>query len=261
MLKVNNLYASYDKKIGFNRVENIKILKDISLSVEKGESLGIVGESGSGKSTLANCIMGLKKVDGGEIVFKDKKIYDLSSKKFDKNIRKDIQMVFQNPYSSLNPKVRVRKIVGEILLHYKLADKKDVDEKVVEILEKVNLSSEYMDRFPRELSGGQRQRISIARAIAAGPELLILDEPTSALDLLIQKDILELMQDLRENMNLTYIFISHDLEVVRHICDRIIIMQDGLIVEEGESDTIFDNPKEEYTKKLIDSIPKNHPLD
>lgn len=261
MLKVENLSASYDRKLAFNRREKYPILEDLSLHLEEGESLGIVGESGSGKSTLANCIMGLKKPDQGRIVFQARELYDLSSKNFDRRGRKDLQMVFQNPYSSLNPRMRVEKIIGEILLHYGLAERKDLEEKVIGLLASVQLSEDYLTRFPHELSGGQRQRISIARALAAQPELLILDEPTSALDLLIQKEILQLLQSLRETRKLSYIFISHDLELVRHICDRVLIMEGGRIVEEGLVDQVFLSPQEAYTKKLIASIPKNHPLD
>lgn len=260
MLDVKNLYASYCLKNQGDLKGKIDVLKNVSFKLEKGESLGLVGESGSGKSTLANCIIGLKEAEQGEIIFKDEKVYDLKHKKFSKN-RKDIQMVFQNPYSSLNPRLKVRKIIGELMLHYKMATKDNLEEKLINILEKVRLDRSFLDKYPGELSGGQLQRISIARSICIEPDLLVLDEPTSALDLLIQKDILELLRDLQEELGLTYLFISHDLEVVRSICNRVIIMYKGEIVEEGSREEIFSNPKDAYTKKLIDSIPKSHPLD
>ena len=261
MLKVENISVSYDKKKTFGKVENIKVLEDLSLELKSGESLGLVGESGSGKSTLANSIMGLKKIDRGEIYFLGNKVYDLKDKAFDKSIRQDIQIVFQNPYSSLNPKMKVKKIIGEILLHYKISSRESLTKDTVEVLEKVSLDKSFLERYPRELSGGQRQRVCLARAIAARPKLLILDEPTSALDLLIQRDVLKLLKSLREDLDLSYIFISHDLEVVRYICDRVVIMEDGVLVEEGKVEEIFTGPKMDYTKRLIASIPKNHPLD
>ncbi len=256
MLEVKNLYASYLDK---NKERKI-VLKDISLDLKEGESLGIVGESGSGKSTLAKCIMGLKSIDSGEITFQGEKVHNINSSRFNKN-RKDIQMVFQNPSSSLNPKLRVKKLIGELLIHYNIVDKKNLEEKTIEILEKVNLDSSFLGRFPRELSGGQRQRIAIARGISTEPKFLVLDEPTSALDLLIQKDILKLMIQLRKELNLTYLFISHDLEVIKCLCDRVIIMYNGEIIEAGDVENIFSNPREDYTKKLINSIPKFHPLE
>ncbi len=261
MLEVNNIDVAYETRDRFNRKFKIKVLEDFSMTLDEGESLAIVGESGSGKSTLAKAICGINPLDGGEIVYRGSRLKSLGDKNQDFQVRKDIQMVFQNSYSSLNPKLKVKKLIGEILLHHKISTKESLLKDTIDILESVSLDKSYLDRYPGQLSGGQRQRINLARGLAGRPEILVLDEPTSALDLVVQKDILELLKKLRKDFNLTYIFISHDLEVVRYICDRVIIMKDGRIVEEGLVEEIFTKPREDYSRKLLASIPKGHPLD
>lgn len=249
LLKVQNLCIKYISKkhiFGVNEYKNI--LNNISFDLKLGSILGVVGESGSGKSTLALALINLLKYSGN-IIFDNKNYKEI--KDF-RHFRKNIQIVFQDPFSSLNPRHRVENIIKEGLnIHYK--DSKDFNKMVLDFLECVGLDDSFAKRFPHELSGGQRQRVAIARALIIAPKLLILDEPTSALDKITQKNILELLLNLREKFNLTYILITHDLEIVNSICDEIIILKDGSIVESGKID-ILENPKNNYTKILMESI-------
>lgn len=229
ILEVKHVSASYkDEK------EEKQILKDISLEVREDEILGLVGESGCGKSTLSKVILGFVKPDAGEIC----------------HYTKMPQMIFQDPFSSLNPSKRISWILEEPLRMQKIP-KEERKQKVLEMAEKVGLSPEYLKRYPRELSGGQRQRVSIAAALIQGAKFIIADEPVSALDVTIQRQIMELIVQLQEEMKLSVLFISHDLNVIYQMCDRVLVMKDGQILEEGETEELFENPKTEYTKELL----------
>ena len=229
ILEVKHVSASYkDEK------EEKQVLKDISLEVREDEILGLVGESGCGKSTLSKVILGFVKPDAGEIC----------------HYTKMPQMIFQDPFSSLNPSKRISWILEEPLRMQKIP-KEERKQKVLEMAEKVGLSPEHLKRYPRELSGGQRQRVSIAAALIQGAKFIIADEPVSALDVTIQRQIMELIVQLQEEMGLSVLFISHDLNVISQMCDRVLVMKDGQILEEGETEELFENPKTEYTKELL----------
>ena len=216
--------------------------------------MAIVGESGSGKSTLAKALIRLINIDSGDIFFKNKKISNLSSKEM-RIFRKDIQMIFQDPYASLNPRFKVRDILEEPLIINKIGDKLERSKKIHSMIEKVGLASADLDKYPHQFSGGQRQRIGIARALILEPKIVICDEPVSALDVSIQAQIINLLKKLQKEFSLTYLFITHDLRVVRQIADSIYVMKSGKLMEEGKTDIIFKNPKNDYTKKLLTSIP------
>ena len=253
---LTNLSVSYRSKSVFSSGSNKKrVLNDINLDIFSGETLGLVGESGSGKTTLGRVIIKLIEPESGTISFHGKALNDLSGRSL-KDFRKKVQIIFQDPYSSLNPKLTVGAIISEPLLVHKLC-KNSLDRKkrVMELLKQVNLQEEHYYRYPHQFSGGQRQRIGIARALAVEPELIILDESVSALDAFIQSQILTLLIHLKEKYGLTYIFISHDLNVVRSMADRIIVLKDGSIVEEGLPNELFLSPKDPYTANLITSIP------
>ncbi|MBO9447980.1 ABC transporter ATP-binding protein [Ruegeria sp. R14_0] len=229
---------------------------DVSFDIRAGEVFGVVGESGSGKSTIARMIAGLYPVDGGTITFEGQTVSDLTNKAALDAYRKSIQMIFQDPYSSLNPRMRVDDIVAEPIRHHKLMDGSDIKRRVDELLDQVGLGHEAGLKFPHEFSGGQRQRISIARALATQPRFLICDEPTSALDVSIQAQILNILKDLQEHLGLTLLFISHDLPVVRQMCDRVAVMKQGKVVELQETNALFANPQTEYTAELLRLMPK-----
>lgn len=234
----------------------VKAVDDVSFKVYTGETLGLVGESGCGKTSLGRTILHLTQATAGSVIFNGQDLNKMNAGEL-RSIRKKIQIIFQDPYSSLNP----RKMVGEAIMepmkvHSILPNEKDRKEKAMDLLEKTGLSNEYFYRYPHELSGGQRQRICIARALGLNPEFIICDESVSALDVSIQAQILNLLNDLKRDFNLTYIFISHDLSVVKYMSDRMAVMQDGKIIEMGETDKIYYYPQNEYTQKLIDAIPK-----
>jgi len=239
LLKVNNLEFSYN---------NVKILNNISFDLYKGESLGLIGESGSGKSTIAKSILNLNNFSNGQIFYKEKNIKEINKKEF----RKNIQLIFQDPFSSLNPEISIGKSIVEPMishnLHKTIAESK---EKAISLLEQVNLKNSDFNKFPHQFSGGQRQRIVIARALALNPKILICDESVSALDVSIQAQILNLLNNLKEKFSFTFLFISHDLSVVKYMTDRVIILNKGVIEEINETDLLFSNPKKNYTKKLI----------
>ncbi len=255
VFKINNLKKYYEISLGlFKKPKIIKAVDDISFEVKKGEILSIVGESGCGKSTTAKLMLKIEEPTDGTILFEGKDITKIEGEEL-REYRKKVQIIFQDPYSSLNPRWKVGEIIGEPLkLNTKMSDK-DIKERVLYLMEKVGMLPEWYSRYPHQFSGGQRQRIGIARALALNPEVIVCDEPVSALDVSIQAQVLNLLLDLQEEFNLTYIFISHDLSVVEHISDRIVVMYFGNIVENADVDTIFTHPKHDYTKKLINAIP------
>jgi peptide/nickel transport system ATP-binding protein len=229
---------------------------NVSFDIRPGEVFGVVGESGSGKSTIARMICGLYGLDGGQVTFDGKLVSNPRDRAVQDAFRREIQMIFQDPYSSLNPRMRVDAIVAEPIRHHRLLDGAAVGRRVCELLERVGLGAEAGLRYPHEFSGGQRQRISIARALATQPRFLICDEPTSALDVSIQAQILNILKDLQEHLGLTMLFISHDLPVVRQMCDRVAVMKQGRIVELEDTETLFAAPKTEYTRTLLELMPR-----
>lgn len=234
----------------------VHAVNDISLEVREGETLSIVGESGSGKSTLARVVMGLYPMNGGEMYYRDKRIDNLGQKQF-MPYRTRMQMVFQDPYASLNPRMRVKQILEEpVRFHFPFYDDSQVRERVNTVMEQVGISASWSGRFPHEFSGGQRQRISLARALVVGPEFIVADEPISALDVSIQAQVLNLMMEMQAGLNLTYLFISHDLSVVRHISSRVAVMYLGTLCELAESEELFKNPRHPYTQALLSAIPE-----
>jgi len=258
LLKVEHLKTWFPLKKGlFNRVyDHVKAVDDVSLDVYPGETLGLVGESGCGKTTLGRSILRLVEPSEGKIIFEGKDVMSLSGNDL-REYRKHAQIVFQDPYSSLNPKMRIGDAIAEpMLVHGLEPDAKKRRDKVCELLTEVGLQPEHYQRYPHEFSGGQRQRICIARALAVHPKLIICDESVSALDVSVQAQVLNLLNRLKKDFGFTYIFISHDLSVVRFMSDRILVMYNGRPVELGDADEIFNNPKNEYTKKLINAIPK-----
>ena len=236
----------------------VKAVDDVSFAIKAGETLGMVGESGCGKSTIGRVILNLIAPSDGQLMFEDRNIFELPRTER-RALRRKMGIVFQDPYSSLNPRMNVLQIVGEpLIVHHKLKGA-NLREKVVDLLEQVGLKPEQINRYPHQFSGGQRQRIGIARALALSPKFLILDEPTSALDVSVQAQVLNLIKKLQSAKNLTYLFITHDLNVVRHIADRVMVMYLGKLVEEGLVNNIFERPLHPYTQALLSSNPKIDP--
>ncbi len=236
-------------------VAQVKAVDDISLTVARGETLGLVGESGCGKSTLGRTLIRLYEATSGNIQFNGRDFSALSGSEL-RRARKNIQMIFQDPYASLDPRMTVGQILKQPFEIHKLYTPAQREERTIDLLKTVGLKPSHVNRYPHEFSGGQRQRISIARAIALEPEMIICDEPVSALDVSIQAQILNLLKDLQQKLNLTYIFISHDLSVIEHVCDRIAVMYLGRVVEVAKRDELFSNPRHPYTQALIAAIPK-----
>lgn len=261
LLKVDNLvkYFSITKGILFSKqIGAVKAVDDISFTIAPGETLGLVGESGCGKSTVGRVILGLTKATSGSVFFEGKDIQALSKHEL-RELRKDMQIIFQDPYASLNPRMTVREIIAEPLEIHKIVDHKDFDRRIDKLLDVVGLDSSLKRRFPHEFSGGQRQRIGIARALAVNPKFIVCDEPVSALDVSIQAQVVNLLQDLQEEFGLTYLFIAHDLSVIKHISNRVAVMYLGKIVELADKDQLYNNPQHPYTQALLSAIPVPNP--
>ena len=243
----------WEKTVGF-----VKAVDGVSFAIPEGKTLGLVGESGSGKSTTGYCILQLMRPTGGSILFQDRELTGLKGEEL-RRIRQDMQIVFQDPYSSLDPRMTVGGIVSEPLEVHSIGTRKGRAERVRGLLEVVGFNPNFTNRYPHEFSGGQRQRIGIARAIALEPRLLVLDEPVSALDVSIQAQILNLLKDLQRDFGLTYLFISHDLAVVRTMADEIAVMNQGRLVEVGPAEQVYSSPKDEYTRILFAAVPVPDP--
>ena len=257
LAEIKNLEVIYQtKKNMFGKTQTIYAVNNVTLDIKKGEILAIAGESGCGKSTLAKAIMKLVESKSGEILINDQNILTLTKNQDLKNYYKKVQMIFQNPYSSLNPKMKIGDILKEPLEINTTLSKEEINKIIEEKIEKVGLDKNSLKLYPHEFSGGQRQRIAIARALILNPEFIIADEPVSALDVSIQAQIINLLKQLKEDFNLTFLFISHDLSVIKYLSDRIAIMYLGEIVEIGETEEIFSNPKHPYTQALLNAVPE-----
>lgn len=257
ILEVVDIEKEYVSKLGwFSKPQSFKAVDKVSFKLYKGETLGLVGESGCGKSTLSNAILQLDRATAGHIFYEGKDITKLSGSEV-RHLRKDIQLIFQDPYASLNPRLSVGQAILEPMKVHGIGNSRsERKERVISLLEKVGLNKTFFGRYPHEFSGGQRQRIGIARAIALEPRIIVCDESVSALDISVQAQVLNLLNDLKTNFGFTYIFISHDLAVVKYMSDQLIVMNQGKVEEMADADEIYDNPKKDYTKKLIDAIPK-----
>jgi oligopeptide transport system ATP-binding protein len=261
LLEVTDLVKHFPVRHGLlldREVDRVRAVDGVSFSVQRGETLGLVGESGSGKSTLCRAVLQLVKPTSGSVRYEGREIAGLSRRRM-RPLRREIQMVFQDPYASLNPRKRVGQIVAEPLRLQGIARGNELRRRVRELLERVGLSPEHHDRFPHEFSGGQRQRIGIARALAPRPKLIVADEPVSALDVSIRAQIVNLLADLQREFDLTYVFVAHDIGLVRHVSDRIAVMHEGKIVEEGSADEVCRQPRDPYTRALLAAVPLADP--
>ncbi len=258
LLEVKDLRKYFPVKRGFGERVALRAVDGVSFEIRRGETLGLVGESGCGKSTVARLILRLVEPTAGEVYFGKTSVFQTNKEEL-RQLRRKMQIVFQDPYSSLNPRMPVEEIVGEGLTIHKLAKGTEKKNRVAELLEMVGLGREHMGRYPHEFSGGQRQRIGIARALAVEPEFLIADEPVSALDVSIQAQVINLFEDLQTELGLTYLFIAHDLRVVKHISDRVAVMYLGQIVEIAEGNELYQNPLHPYTQALLSAIPVTDP--
>ena len=258
ILKIEHLKKYFiKKKIFTSETSIVKAVDDVSFSLKQGEVFVLAGESGSGKSTIAKIITGLVRPTLGEIEYNNYSLYDKKKKYQIHKSRGQIQMIFQDPYSSLNPRFKVKDIIAEPLKFFqKNISKQDLDQNVFDLIDIVGMTRQSLDRYPHEFSGGQRQRISIARALATRPRLLVCDEPTSALDVSIQAQILNLLKDIQDELHLTMLFISHDLPVIRQMCNRIVVLKNGLVCETNDTEKLFNEPTHSYTKELIRLMPK-----
>jgi oligopeptide/dipeptide ABC transporter ATP-binding protein len=260
LLSVKNLHKAFKvsaRRPGAPKLR-LKAVDGVSFEIEAGETLGLVGESGCGKSTVGKLLLRLIEPDDGIIRFADKSVTGMPKRELTA-LRRDMQMIFQDPFSSLNPRMRIGEIIGEPLVVHDLVNGKDTRNKVLALMDKVGLSPEHYDRYPHEFSGGQRQRIGIARTLAVQPRLVVADEPVSALDLSIQAQIVNLLKDLQEEFGLTYLFISHDLGVIEHVCDRVAVMYLGRIVEIASAEDLYSQPGHPYTEALMNAVPVPDP--
>jgi len=256
-LEVKNLKTYFPVYGGVLRrhIDDVKAVDDVSFAVEAGSTVGLVGESGSGKTTIGRTILKLAAATGGQIFFDGRDILPMGEGEF-RPLRRQIQMIFQDPFGSLNPRMTIFSIVAEALeIHFPAMTREDRRARVAELLGQVGLQPDMMNRYPHEFSGGQRQRIGIARALAVKPRFIVCDEPVSALDVSVQAQIVNLLQDLQEQLGLTYLFIAHDLAVVEHISDHVLVMYRGKIVESASAEAIYSHPEHEYTRKLLAAIP------
>ena len=255
LLEVRHLTKEFTRKKGlFGKATAVRAVDDVSFTIEKGETFGLVGESGSGKTTTGRCILRLIEPTSGEVVFDGRDVLALSRPDL-RRARRDMQIVFQDPYSSLNPRMRVADIVEEPLIIHKLGSKAERRARVSELFALVGLNPDHLLRYPHEFSGGQRQRIGLARALALNPSLIVADEPVSALDVSVQAQVVNLLMELQQRLGLTYLFIAHDLRLVEHICSRTAVMYLGRIVEMGETAKLFGAPQHPYTRALLSAIP------
>ena len=258
LLEVKNLRTWFPVTGGVLRrhVDDVKAVDDVSFTIEAGTTVGLVGESGSGKSTIGKTILKLVPATSGQILFNGRDILPMGESEF-RPLRREVQMIFQDPFGSLNPRHTIFQIVGEALeIHFPTMNRSERRERVNELMKQVGLKPEMMERYPHEFSGGQRQRIGIARALAVKPKFIVCDEPVSALDVSVQAQIVNLLQDLQAELGLTYLFIAHDLAVVEHISDHVLVMYRGKIVESASAEAIYEAPQHEYTKKLLAAVPK-----
>ncbi len=260
LLSVRDLKTHFPVKRGIlqRTVGHVKAVDGVSFDLAPGETLGLVGESGCGKTTVGRTVLRLLPATGGEVVFDGKSVFQQSAVDM-RALRRQMQIIFQDPGGSLNPRMRVGRLVGEPLVVHGLATGDELRVRVEELLERCGLWKQAADRYPHEFSGGQRQRIGIARALAVQPRLIVCDEPTSALDVSIQSQILNLLDDLQDEFGLSYLFISHDMAVVHHVCDRIAVMFNGRIVEVGPRDQVIHDPQHDYTKALLSAVPEPDP--
>jgi len=261
LLVVENLKKYFPIKEGFlidRTVDYVRAVDDVSFEIRQGETMGLVGESGSGKSTTGYCVLELLKPTSGSVRFDGEELTTMPRNEL-RRMRREMQIVFQDPYSSLNPRMTIGDIVGEPLLVHKIGDRKRRRRTVEELLEVVGFNPDFVNRYPHEFSGGQRQRIGVARALALNPRLIVCDEPVSALDVSVQAQILNLLKDLQQAFGLTYLFIAHDLAVVREMSDTIAVMNRGKIVEAGTADQVYTNPRDDYTKALLAAVPVPDP--
>ncbi|PLA37555.1 ABC transporter ATP-binding protein [Corynebacterium coyleae] len=257
VIRVDNLVKEFDVRGQKGAKKTLRAVDEVSFDLRRGTTLALVGESGSGKSTVANMALSLLEPTSGTVYFEGRDISELNRKELF-NLRRKMQVVFQNPYGSLDPMYSIYRCIEEPLRLHKVGSRKERDARVAELLDMVQMPRSAMRRYPNELSGGQRQRIAIARAMALGPEVIVLDEAVSALDVLVQDQILQLLKGLQADMNLSYLFITHDLAVVRETADDIVVMRQGKVVEQGPADAIFADPQADYTRNLIDSVPGLH---
>ncbi|MFD1884250.1 ABC transporter ATP-binding protein [Paenibacillus wenxiniae] len=260
LLELNNLKVHYPIRGGFFQrvIDHVKAVDGLSIRIEPGTTYGLVGESGCGKTTTGRAIIGLNKITDGKVTFEGQDLTRIAHKN-QHPLRRDIQMIFQDPYSSLNGRKRVIDIIAEPLRNFEKLSPDEERRRIQNLLERVGLNPEAAFKYPHEFSGGQRQRIGIARALTLNPKLIIADEPVSALDVSVQAQVLNFMKEIQKEFNLTYLFISHDLGIVRHMCDEIGIMYRGRLVEQGNTEDIYDNPQHVYTRRLISAIPNIDP--
>jgi len=259
LVEVAHLVKTFTRDSGIFRAgTRVAAVDDVSFSIEAGETFGLVGESGSGKTTTGRCILRLIEPSSGDVRFRGENVLAFSSRRM-REARRDMQIVFQDPYSSLNPRMRARQIVEEPLIIHKLGARAARRQRVAELFRLVGLDPAHLERYPHEFSGGQRQRIGLARALALDPSFVILDEPVSALDVSVQAQVVNLLMDLQQRLNLTYLFIAHDLRLVEHICGRVAVMYLGKIVEMGPTAALFASPQHAYTRALLSAIPVPDP--